>query len=353
MRPSWHSGVRRGFTLVELLVVIAIIAILIGLLLPAVQSVRESARLVHCRGNLRQIGQGCLNFANARGYLPNPGAATKLGDPNSSASNIGGWLYCILPFVEQQPLYDLGMGMTATQDTSPADGVRDLDAAILARARTPLSLYTCASRGSALFSPPPNTNSFRYNQGQSGNAINPGPMVLARSDYAGSKGTGGVLNSGHLSGGGYKLQSIADGLPNVFLAGERSLSPEQYRPNSTVNVDCNNRGWSVGNEADVYSSTVEGNLETDGNVETLPPQQDKPGEPCFSSINVAAVNGDVGRFGSPHAGCPMVMVDGAVHVVAFNIDRWVFAMVGFMSNAEGVLKDKYKVMGWGTSGDLD
>ncbi len=330
---------RCGFTLVELLVVIAIIAILIGLLLPAVQSVRESARLVHCRGNLRQIGQGCLNFANARGFLPNPGVSQRLGDPNSSAANLGGWLYCILPFVEQQSLYDLGTGMTGT----------NLDSAIRARAGTAVSLYTCASRGSALFAPPPNTNAFRYNQGSSGNAINPGPTVLARSDYAGSKGTAGVLGNGYLSGGGYKLQSIADGLPNVFLAGERSLSPEQYRPESTVNVDCNNRGWSVGNEADVYSATVVGNLETDNGVQTVPPQQDTPGEPCFS----AAANAPVGGFGSPHSGCPMVMVDGSVHVVAFNIDPWVFAMVGFMNNAEGTLNVKYRVMGWGTADDLD
>jgi hypothetical protein len=49
----------------------------------------------------------------------------------------------------------------------------------------------------------------------------------------------------------------------------------------------------------------------------------------------------------------MVMVDGAVHVVAYNIDQWVFAMVGFMSNAEGVLNAQYRVMGWGTADDLD
>lgn len=49
----------------------------------------------------------------------------------------------------------------------------------------------------------------------------------------------------------------------------------------------------------------------------------------------------------------MVMVDGSVHVVAFNIDPWVFAMVGFMNNAEGTLNVKYRVMGWGTADDLD
>ena len=102
-----------AFTLVELLVVIAIIGILVALLLPAIQAVRESARRTQCMNNLRQIGVACLNFESAYKNFPTAGGAVEqFIDPNEQVKASYGyegasWMYQILPYLEEQSLYDL------------------------------------------------------------------------------------------------------------------------------------------------------------------------------------------------------------------------------------------------------
>jgi prepilin-type N-terminal cleavage/methylation domain-containing protein/prepilin-type processing-associated H-X9-DG protein len=87
----------RAFTLIELLVVIAIIAVLIGLLLPAVQKVRESASKLRCQNNMKQVSLGLHNYSDQRGALP------RAGDRNTSLS----WHVYVLPYIEQPGLYAL------------------------------------------------------------------------------------------------------------------------------------------------------------------------------------------------------------------------------------------------------
>jgi len=105
-----NLGSRRGFTLIELLVVIAIIAILIGLLLPAVQKVREAAARMACSNKLKQLALACHNYESALGTLPPAGkgygfcSSTATGNGDPQVLNMSGWIL-VLPYVEQENLY--------------------------------------------------------------------------------------------------------------------------------------------------------------------------------------------------------------------------------------------------------
>src|SRR5262247_464122 len=102
MLARMSSQLRRGFTLMELLVVIAIIAILIGLLLPAVQKVREAAARTQCQNNLKQIGLALHNYESAYGYFPTCGAESQAWNLLNTPFPVVGWAAQILPYVEQE-----------------------------------------------------------------------------------------------------------------------------------------------------------------------------------------------------------------------------------------------------------
>lgn len=141
---------KKGFTLVELLVVIAIIGILIGMLLPAVQSVREAARRTECMNNMRQLGLAALNYESAHMHFPTAGTAVnswastsdmQWGGPNRAHSGRENWSsqWQVLPFMEQSNIlpfrtnFDWGATITDVRNLK-AEGIS-------------IPFYTCPSRG--------------------------------------------------------------------------------------------------------------------------------------------------------------------------------------------------------------
>jgi prepilin-type N-terminal cleavage/methylation domain-containing protein len=299
---------RPGFTLVELLVVIAIIAILIGLLVPAVQKVREAAARIQCANNLKQIGLAFHNHHDTLRFFPTGGGTTDgvfmtfpspVAPPAVGRAQQGGWGYQILPYLEQGNLWNCGDG-TAIQ-------------------QTPVAVYFCPSRRS----PQQST------QGPwAGNALidyaasnmDPGPGQAAHpTDDRFNTGSGvvrfnvvGAVRSAH----------VLDGLSNTLLVGEKRLARDRLGTGLAPDDD---QGYSIGWDHDTVSRTVN------------PPAQDPSSTAAGYGTDNCLVNPcPLGStFGSAHAaGFQVVLADGSVRLLAYGISQRTFMALGTIAGGE-------------------
>lgn len=317
---------RNGFTLVELLVVIAIIAMLVTLLLPAVQAAREAARRTQCLNGMRQIVLAWLNHESAQGFLPSSGWGWRWqGDPDRGfgASQPGGWAYDILPYMEQQDIHDLGRGLPDAQK-----GQR-----MLVAVSTPIPVFNCPTRREARTYPKSRGGDLADNlrecaQGQicrlarsdyqanSGNVAvgeTRGPTGNRQTDFEGAPYHGGRATgvTHHVSE--TRLGQIVDGTSKTLCVGEKYLNVDTY-VTGTDPADDQNIFLGIDRDVNGYtaSATSSGNI-----VQQFKPRQDRPG----MGLNWT--------FGSAHqAAMNAVFCDGSGRSIEYDVDPFVFWAMG-------------------------
>ena len=329
---------KRGFTLVELLVVITILGVLMSLLLPAVNSVRESMRRAQCKNNLAQIGRGCNAHVAQVGHFPSSGWGWRWGgDPDRGfgARQPGGWIYNLLPFVGLDMIHDIGKGLPGDFDASNPNSKFNK---LVEQQTACIPFLICPTRRKAIcypLSPYPEWNAAT-------------PAVLVKTDYAanggsvmGNLGVGpppddncfrtfpncpGWLNSDDalatFNGVSYDRSEvrpghISDGLSNVFLAGEKNLCPEMYY---TGLDGADNSSALEGYDWDVNRWVMSSAL------------RDTPGVGGNAMGNT--------HFGSPHAaGCHFVFCDGHVQLISFQVDFNTYKSLGVRN--DGTYSENY------------
>ena len=278
----FRQSCRVGFTLIELLVVIAIIAILMALLVPAVQKVRESANQTICRNHLKQIGIAFANFHSRYGAFPQGGWANPgqdASDPNKRQDWM--WSYHILPYIEKEDVWRMP---NSTQ----------LNIAVI-------DTYFCPSRRPA--------------------APYGGHAVM---DYAGNAGvdqdgaTGVVAKAEKPI---VRIRHITDGTSNTMAVGEKQVNIAAFGTAIDDNECVYYHGWNYDYDTYRYCRLVSGVYE-------------RPG----IDLNVPGNTDTHYTFGSSHTtGFHAVFADGAVRHIGYNIDPNVLMRV--CNRADGLSFD--------------
>ena len=229
LRSRYAARSRRGFTLIELLVVIAIIAILIGLLLPAVQKIREAANRMKCSNNLKQLGLAAHNYDATYGYLP-PGLRY-----NGTNGTYAGVLVYLLPYVEQDNVYNQLPQTLFDPNSTTAWWTTASAGATTSPWNARIKTFLCPSDNMDTLNPPNGTLAYITTStlGISGATFG-GTPPLGRTNYIANAGALGNTSDafyGQFKGPFYAdsretVANISDGSSNTIFFGEYLAGPE-------------------------------------------------------------------------------------------------------------------------------
>lgn len=290
---------RKAFTLLELLVVIAVVAVLVGLLIPAVQMARESARMACCKNNLKQLGLAVQLHEQSLGHMPGAGwGSAWTGDPDkgSGTTQPGSWIFSTLPYMECNEIYSMA------SDGDPSTITPTQKAAAAEAAKIPIPVVTCPSRRSSPTSPTSSDTvwnmdhaervlktDYSINAGDNVVRWERGPEPSCPSFEDMTLSTGVAHQASQL-----KFDHVVDGLSNTYLAGEKRIC--------RLDDDQDNRGALFGADLETTRWTKE------------PPAMDGEGPGM--------------NFGSAHRSLCMVMCDGSVASISYDIDPEVHLRLG-------------------------
>jgi len=277
----------RAFTLIELLVVIAIIAILIGLLLPAVQKVREAAARMKCSNNLKQIGIALHNYHDTYLAFPPPRGDIQ-GGPTQGINNptvYGGWMCDLLPFMEEGNLKNK-MTYYPTYNSG----------SFFATYGTPVKKYLCPSdfRSNVVLA---GNGAFTSYLGVTGNENDLGIQFFGPSN--------GIFDVGSQ---GKRFADITDGTSNTLMVGERPPAADSYWG-----------WWSVSDYDCLLSVQDQLGASMTGYPGCISPGTFRAGDPSVPAGSSQKCSGDSNHFWSMHTGgANWLLGDGSVRFMPYS-----------------------------------
>jgi prepilin-type N-terminal cleavage/methylation domain-containing protein len=339
-RTHTARSLRLGFTLIELLVVVAVITLLIGLLLPAVQSAREAARMLECKNHLKQIGLAWESHLTAQKFFPTGGWGSNwAGDPDQGFDKRqpGGWAYNILPFLEEQTVHDFGK-------QTRYGGAPDKKDLLARAAQSVVSIFLCPTRRAQ------NSLFIFTQQAQSYANINLRTVASVwRGDYCANAGdqffhgelaspqsmadinnaqfkfdpTDDLALRGYANGVSYYQSTVAsrqitDGLSHKYMVGEKFLYSDRY----ITGDDPGDNAWLwTGWDDDLYRTAginYMANPQPSATTPSpIPPQRDM----LTTQADATTMLYEADMWGSAHpATFNMVYCDGSVHALPYGID---------------------------------